>query len=361
MKKVLFVYISFLILISPLASLGQNGYGKTTIADLVLIYQGGVHRPMEWKKEEFLPYIIHKDAKGKENWLYDGFLFLEFKDGKGRNYAPGYAKLNARKPEWEWLMERQFEENKAFSALDQAISEQILKLGKPHFKHKLVVGIPSPILNQKDWGELKGKALDFSKREDRIEAGKWYINEFLKRFQKEKYANLNLEGFYWVDEDMKGCADILEPLGDHIRSESMKFYWIPYWNAQGFEQWKTFKFDFAYLQPNHFFNSKIENERIDKACELARKLGMGLEMEFDTRALTASKENKSDRLVSYIEGFKKNGVFENASMAYYEGGNGIYKFAQSVDPKDKELIDKLANEIIKRKKRSFYRKLTKNK
>lgn len=358
MKRTLSIYIAILFLFNPFLLKGQNQYGKTNIADLVLIYQGGIHRPMEWNKKEFFPYIVHKDAKGREKWLYDGFLFLEFKDGKGHNYAPGYDKANARKPEWEWLMERQFEKDKAFSALNQAIDDQITKAGKPHFKHKLVVGIPSPILNQKDWGEIDGKVLDFSKRADRIEAGIWYINKFLQRYKQENLKHLALEGFYWVDEDMRGCADILEPLGDYIRSQNLKFYWIPYWNAQGFDKWKTFKFDFAYLQPNHFFNNKIENERIDKACELAKNLGMGLEMEFDGRALVASKENKSDRLVSYIDGFKKNGVFENASMAYYEGGNGIYRFAQSTDRRDKELIDKLAKEIIKRKKKSFYRKLT---
>src|SRR5690606_40982847 len=65
-----------------------------------------------------------------------------------------YDKLNARKVEWEWLLDRKFAKDTAFHALNDAIGEQIQTIGKPHFKHKLVVGIPSPILDQQDWGTL---------------------------------------------------------------------------------------------------------------------------------------------------------------------------------------------------------------
>jgi len=356
MKPLLF-FICILFLAGPVGAQETGQYGKTNIADLVLIYQGGTHRPMEWTKDQFLPYIVHEDSKGKKNWLYDGFLFLEFKDGKGRTYAPGYAKLNARKPEWEWLMDRNFEKDKAFYALNQAIEEQVPKMKKLQFKHKLVVGIPAPIFNQKDWGEINGKVMDFSRHEDRIEAGKWYIDKFLERYKAQGYTHLQLEGFYWVDEDVNGCAEILEPLGDYMRSKGMKFYWIPYWNAKGFDQWRKYKFDFAWLQPNHFFNTKIPDSRIDQACDLAKKLGMGVEMEFDAHALNASKEQKSGRLKAYIEAFKRNGAFTDAPIAYYEGGNGMYLFAKSKDVQDKVLMDELATEIIKRKSKSFMKRL----
>ncbi len=331
-------------------------YGKTSIADLVLIYQGGTHRP-DWTKDQFVPYVVHEDQKGNKNWFFDGFLFLEFKDGKGRNYAPGYEKLNARRQEWEWLLDRNFEKDKAFSALNECIGEQIKLIGKPNFKHKLVAGIPSPILNQKDWGEINGKKLDFSRVEDRIEAGKWYIDQFLKRYKAERYKHLELEGFYWVDEDVNGCADILIPLGDYIRSKKLKFIWIPYWKAKGFDKWKEYKFDFAWLQPNHFFKKEIENERIDQACDFAKEMNMGVEMEFDHRAMADHKAGMRDRLVSYIDGFEKNGAYAEASIAYYEGGNAIYSFYKSKNPLDKELMDRFAKLVIDRKQKSFLKKL----
>jgi hypothetical protein len=328
----------------------ERSYGKTDIADLALIYQGGIHRPMEWTKDQFIPYVVHQDQKGNKNWLFDGFLFLEFKDGKGRNFAPGYEKNNARKQEWEWLLNRRFEKGKAISALNKCIEEQIDIIGAPSFRHKVISGIPSPILNQKDWGQINGKKMDFSNREDRIEAGKWYIDQFIQRYKKENYKHLEFKGFYWVDEDISKCADILIPLGDYIRSKNLQFYWIPYWTAAGRKDWKKYKFDFAWIQPNHFFKEKVNDERLNEVCTFARNLNMGLEIEFDGRALADSKAQFQNRLEKYIEYYEKNGVFNGASIAYYEGGNAIYRFSKSTNPKDKKIMDKLAKFIIDRKK-----------
>lgn len=336
----------------------QNGYGKTDIVDLALIYHGGEHRSAySWTKDRLKPYVVHESLDGEKDWLFDGFLFLEFKNGLGHNYAPGYDKLNARKSEWEWLLDRQFAKDTAFFALNEVIGEQVKVIGKPHFKHKFMVGMPSPILDQKDWGSLNGNVLDFSVTEDRIEAGKWYIDQFLDRLDEADFENLQFTGFYWVDEDVRGCADILEPLGDYVRSKGLKFYWIPYWKAQGYDQWRTFKFDFAWLQPNHFFNNDIPNERIDQAAALAKELGMGVEMEFDQRALMSSHDLKRDRLVAYIEAFDKHDIFETSSIAYYQGGDAIYQLAKSDNVKDREILDELAKRIIDRKSKKRYRKL----
>ena len=338
----------------------QGTYGKTDIVDLALIYQGGEHRSSyTWTKERFNPYLVHESMNGKKNWLFDGFLFLEFKDGKGRNYAPGYDKMNARKVEWEWLLDRKFAKDTAFHALNDAIGEQIQTIGKPHFKHKLVVGIPSPILDQQDWGTLNGKQLDFRKPADRLEASKWYIDQFIDRYNQSDLPHLKFSGFYWVDEDIRGCADILKPIGDYVRSKGYKFYWIPYWKAQGYDQWKELGFDFAWLQPNHFFNDKVPDERVDEACALAKSLGMGMEMEFDDRALMQSKDQKRGRLSTYINSFVKNNVFTESSIAYYQGGDALYKLAKSSDPKDREILDELAKRIIERKEKKTYKKLIK--
>jgi len=324
-------------------------YAKTNIADLVLIYQGGTHRNMEWTKDQFAPYVAHQNQQGKKDWLFDGFLFLEFKDGKGRNYAPGYDKEPARRTEWEWLMERQFEKDKAFSALDQCIDQQIREMGNPKFRHKLVVGIPAPIKGQKDWGNLD-HMLDFTKNEDCVEACKWYIDRFLDRYQKEGYKHLDLQGFYWVPENDGPYTDILIQVGDYIRSKNLRLFWIPYWRAVGFDNWKTDKFDFAYIQPNHFFNKTISYERLDAVCAFAKGTNMGLEMEFDESTLANVKDSKRDRLISYITAFEDHDVFRNASVAYYQGGSAILQLSRSKNPLDKELLDRLAKIIIERKK-----------
>lgn len=328
----------------------ERGYKQNAISDLVLIYQGGIQR-LPWTTEQFLPYVTHTNRFGHKDWLFDGFLFLEFEDGQGHGYAQGYkGTRSALKGEWEWLAQRHFEEGKAIPALNTCIEEASKELGTPQFKHKVVIGVPEPFLDQKDWGELNGKQLDFSKNEDRIAAVKWYIDLITNLFKKNNLSNLELAGFYWVAEHMGRSNGITTSIGDYIRSKGKQFYWIPYYSSNGFSEWKKYGFDIAYLQPNYFFNKEIPNDRVDNSCALAHTHNMGLEMEFDGNALAASKNQKSDRLQNYIGSFYRNGVFRNSAIAYYEGGGAMLRFSQSQNPDDKILMDTLAYFIQERRK-----------
>lgn len=340
---------TLLILVGCLHAQPQvKGYKRTDISDMVLIYQGGTHRK-NWTEEQFLPYVRHKDAYGKQDWLFDGFLFLEFKDGNGRCYASRYEKLGARKQEWIWLTDRIFEKGKALSALNACIESQIKQLGAPSFKHKIVIGLPEPIPGQRDWGELDGKQLDFSNDKDKEKACLWHIEELIRKFKEANLPHLDLAGFYWVAEDIVTSKALTIPLGEYIRSRGFKFYWIPYWNAMGYSEWKELGFDVAYAQPNHFFNASISDDRIDKTCELARTHNLGLEVEFDERAYADRENSFHDRLVTYLDRYERNGVYKEAAIAYYEGGGVMIGFDKSKNPKDKRLMDKMTSFIWKRR------------
>lgn len=343
-------FIILFILYSVADVLGQpltKGYAVTDISDLVLIYQGGTHR-LDWNKEQFTPYVVHKDQAGNKNWLFDGFLFLEFKDGKGYSYAMGYEKKNARKKEWQWLIDRMFEEEKALKALNECIQDQIVQLGNPNFKHKVVIGIPEPSPGQKDWGKLNNRELDFDKQADKIAAVKWYIDQVEEKFTKSQLNNLELSGYYWVSEDMVYSRPITKEIGDYIRSKKELFYWIPYWNAMGYSEWHNLGFDVAYAQPNHFFDDFKTDERISKTCKLAHTYGLGLELEFDSRALNNSTDSKRKRLETYLDGFEQEVVFNKSAIAYYEGGGAILDFDKSKDIKDQEIMDRIAHYIWNR-------------
>jgi hypothetical protein len=142
---------------------------------------------------------------------------------------------------------------------------------------------------------------------------------------------------------------ITTALGDYIREKGLRFYWIPYYMSNGYSQWKDCGFDIAYLQPNYFFDKKIGDDRLRNACELAFTHNMGMEMEFDARALADNADNHRDRLMAYINTFKQQDVFKNSSIAYYEGGRGIYQFSRSVNPKDKEMLDLLHAQVQERR------------
>ena len=331
---------------SPAAA--QSYQTADDVQDLALIYQGGSHR-MDWTVDEFRPYVVHEFTDGTKDWLFDGFLFLEFKNGSGRHYTVGYEKLNARKGEWAWLLDRIFEEGKSLSALDACITEQIAELGKPGFKHQSVLGLPEAILDQKDRGELDGRTLDFSKEEDQLAATRWYIDELMKRFKAAKYKNLELSGFYWVAETNNYCGQLTVPISEYIHSLGKLFYWIPYWQSKGAEDWKALGFDVAYQQPNHFFNHSIPDSRLDDACAFAREHGMAMEFEFDEKA-TADRENSSHaRMKAYIDHFEKNDVFNSSALAYYCGNRGVLTLHESKNPADHALMDRLARLIQMRR------------
>lgn len=325
--------------------------GPLSITDLVLIYQGGTHRP-DWTVQQLLPYVSYADPQTKQkHWLFDGFLFIEFKDNRGFEFAHGYKQKPARKEEWLWLLERNFEHGVALEALDSACTLVASTIGPPVRKRKVVLTLPEPIAGQQDWGKLEAESLDFNKPEDRVAACTWYIEEALKRWGRLAPSNLDLAGFYWVAEYGSESATILPRIGEVVRSKGKEFVWIPYWKAPLAGEWKSLGFDVAYQQPNHFFHPDVSDERLNDACHFARSHGMGLEMEFDGR-VTAAARDFQPRFGSYLEFFRKNAVIDSSAIAYYEGGGALLKIATSPQAEEKALYEALASTIISRQQRA---------
>lgn len=352
MKKILYL-LTALILMVPFHSSKAGGnegnkYKTNKIRDLALIYQGGVQR-IDWTPDQFVPYVTHQFADGTKEWLFDGFLFLEFADGKGSTYAYGYTKKQARKTEWEWLLDRIFEKGKALDALDQCIEQEKKEIGKPRFKHKVVLGVAIPLPKQKDWGSIGGTPLDFNRQADQVKAAQWYIDQLMSRFKKAKYKNLELSGFYWVDEDIATCKDLPKYVSQYIHAKKKEFVWIPYWKAKGYDQWKELGFDIAYQQPNHFFTKDIPDSRLDEACELALRHGMAMEFECDSKALYDCEDSSYDRMLAYIKAFEDHNVFEASAIAYYTGSKGLLDLYHSSSPEDKKIMDRLARHIVARR------------
>ena len=71
---------------------------------------------------------------------------------------------------------------------------------------------------------------------------------------EETYNNLDLTGFYWLEESTAKCGDLPKDVSEYIHQLDKRFYWIPYWNASGYNLWKKLGFDTAFLQQNHFFS-----------------------------------------------------------------------------------------------------------
>lgn len=304
--------------------------------DLVLIYGGGAHRDVTWDKNHFEPYVTYKDQEGKEHWLFDGFLFLEITNGHQKIFATGYYGTPATKVEWKALVDYYFAKDNAILALDKCVEEASKKLGKPKEKRKIVIGLPEPISSLTDWGEADGKKLDFSNTLDRIAACKWYIDYVRENFNKANIKNLELAGFYWIAEEANHTRDILSQVAGYLNDRMYSFNWIPYWNASGYNEWQTLEFNYAYLQPNYFFNDKVPYSRLNEACTEAYKYKMDLELEFDLKAF-ADNGDKASRLYDYMNAFRENGILGKKRIAYYQDCDAIYAFSKATKQQDIKL------------------------
>lgn len=319
-----------------------------TIRDMVLIYDGGAHRNIKWDKEHFAPYVSLDNENGKKDWLFDGFLFLEIHDGT-RGFATGYKKLAARKVEWANLIDNYFRDGNAIMALNSQVSEVLENSStKKYSKRKVVITVPEPIPNQADWGEIDGKTMDFSIKEDRMEAIKWFIDYAKESFKKANPKYLELAGFYWVAEEATNSRDLVKDVADYTNKHGCKLYWIPYYNSDGFNEWEKLGFDQAFYQPNYFFSEERPISQIKKACEDALKYGMSMEMEFDERAL--AKSGWGYRMKDYIRIFEEYKVWDKMEVAYYQGGDAFYKLYHSANPEDNQLYMQLAKIIAKRQR-----------
>lgn len=351
MKKVLTLMV-LVFYYGAICEAADSGLARGDILDLALIYQGGAHR-IGWTAQEIEPYVTHCFADGSEDWLFDGYLFLEFKDGRGRQFSPGYDSLNARRQEWEWYIGRLFEKGRSLSALDSVISTKRQLLGEPGFRHKVILTLMVPIPGQTDWGEIRGEKMDFSRRDHQLKAIKWMIDTLTSRFSSENYSNIDLTGFYWIDEDKRATQDLTADVAPYIHSYGKKFYWIPYFKAPGAENWRNLGFDIAYQQPNHFFDSTIPDSRLDEAVDIAFRAGMAMEFECDERALSQSKVSFQSRMQAYIDVFERRGVFDNASVAYYTGNHLLLDIRRNPSPSNRSIADRLASIIVSRRTSSI--------
>lgn len=326
-------------------------YATYKIRDLVLIYQGNKRR-RQWTEDEFVNYLTHKFADGHREWTFDGFLFLEADNGEGVSFAPSLGKMGT-KEDWTWYLDKLYEDGKSLDALDKCIDRMKKEIGNPGFKHKVVLTILTPCLLTGYWGEVDGKVLDMTDKNDAALAAKWYIDELVARFKEKNYKNLELAGLYWLDEDLCHTYDLPKYVEPYVHAHNLDYIWIPYFNARGLGTWRDMGFDMVYHQPGYLFHPERTHLRLKDATDLARGFGLGLEMEIENTSLFEHQpaENCSySRFKEYIDWFREAGVWDRSGVAYYAGYGVFNDMAASPAPENQAIMDELCQIIIDRRK-----------
>jgi hypothetical protein len=93
--------------------------------DIVLLYHGDKSR-LEWNPDQIEHYVYRKN-EDKVDWLFDGFLFVEFHmDINGTDFdfeVDHNHRTSAKKTEWEYLLNKTFAEGHGPDALEKVLDD----------------------------------------------------------------------------------------------------------------------------------------------------------------------------------------------------------------------------------------------
>ncbi|MBO5869602.1 MAG: DUF4855 domain-containing protein, partial [Clostridia bacterium] len=226
--------------------------------------------------------------------------------------------------DWTSYIEDTFDEGVNVDALNSAFGKAKAKLNAPDKKAGVFFTIlyPNKFAGSR-FGSLGGREVDMSKIEDRKYAVKWMIDEQLRLYTEAGYENLDLIGFYWLEEFMlrsstdKDAKEIITYTAEYLHSLGLKFLWIPYHKARGYESWQDYGFDIACMQPNMYWDLSLGRERVVSSAKQSRELGMSVEIEVDHLALTNGVYY--NRYLDYLSGCLETGAIDSIKM-YYQGG-----------------------------------------
>lgn len=276
-------------------------------------------------ESDFMPYVAYLDTQGNiKDYFFDSYLFLPC-----MGYGPSGARMHtdAGNPtkaiDWTTYVEDTFAPYANVNALETAFGKVKSTLGDKDTKAGVFFTILYPAKTATNFGTLGGKSLNFSKMEDRKYAIKWIIDEQIKLYNNAGYKNLDLVGFYWLEEFLADNDDVelMQYTSDYLHSKGLKFIWIPWYLASGYNIHETLGFDVACMQPNLFWMEYTDPTRVENSIRISKEYGLCMEMEVDFRV---SQPYYYNRYLYYLEGGMNGGMMDEVKMYYQDTGPGVY-------------------------------------
>jgi len=292
-------------------------------------------------EKDLMPYVSYIDKSGNiKDYFFDSYLFLPCMD-----FGPSGARMHVdvnnptKAIDWTAYVEDTFYQGANVDALETAFGKAKDALDDSDKKAGVFFTILYPCANATNFGTLGGKKLNFSKTEDRKYAIKWIIDEQIKLFNEGNYNNLELVGFYWLEEFLVNDDDVelFQYASEYLHSKGLKFIWIPWYQADGFAKWKTLGIDVACMQPNQYWMGYFDPNRVTTSANISKKHGMGMEIELDARV---TQDDYYNRYLDYLEGGLETGMMNGVKMYYQDGKPAVYyQAANSSDERYRSVYD----------------------
>lgn len=340
MKKLFTILLAVTMLLSICSAFAVNASAAFPTVDkmdgyenLCLTYtwnpnrqDNGRHNP-----EDLMPYVAYYGTDGKiQDFFFDSYLFLPCVQNGVTGARLHYDPQNPTKAaDWTAYVKDTFHDGTNVDALDVAFGRAKAELNAPDKKAGVFFSILYPGVHAgSSFGSLGGKQLDFSKFDDRKYAIKWIIDEQVRLYNEGGYDNLDLVGFYWLEEYLYegdiGTIDVklFKYASDYLHSLGMQFIWIPYFRTNGYKRWRELGFDTVCMQPNMYWQVTADPKRVDVCIDDCSIFGMGVEIEIDHRAINNGEYY--NRYLDYLEGCMQEGAMDSIKMYYQDGKSGVY-------------------------------------
>lgn len=365
----------------------ESGRSIPTFSNLALCYGGNCERvPQYWTVERFKPTVTYTDKNGQEHWLFESMLMLElWSNWNAASYALTANGENSSKREhWQQQLDYWFDDTYGFAALDQCIEEAKGRLGEPKKKHLVIFSLPDPVYfenfknktNTIYWGSIAGTTMDFKNLDHRVDAYKWMINQIRARFNAKGYKNIELAGFYILNESLSVTSSsynyqykehdkIIKRVTEYCHGFNEGVFWIPYNCAEGYTSWKSLGIDCTIMQPNKYWPNETTKTWND-VLTAVKNYDMGIELEFEgthgeainSSILTYKKDGSKNTYAATNKGYFETyltkikaelTLYGKKPIALYTGTNALYELATSTDEQDNALYHKLGDFLINAK------------
>ncbi|MBR4799006.1 MAG: DUF4855 domain-containing protein, partial [Clostridia bacterium] len=298
------------------------------LTDLVLLYNTNDRK---YTEENLIPYVAYVDKEGNiKDVMFDSFLFLPGSLPSGnKTYA------DVTKADINWYLSDVFDNaNTNMNALETAAGKVKEALGLPEdFKYKVTLTMMYPSWERNSFGDIDGDGVseDLTVYENRVKVVNWFIDECEKRFEAADYKNLELVGYYWMNEDITykdpNAREIMNAVADKSHSVGKSFFWIPYFTAPGYDAWDQYGFDIACMQPNYVFKAPTPITNLISCAKLTALYNMGIEIEICDESLF--NELFFDKYMAYLSYGTEYGYMTDTVHMYYQGGMIYYNAAKS--------------------------------
>ncbi len=313
------------------------------VKDVALIYFNHNYNLNSVTQNMLLPYVGYLDENGNViDTMFDGYLFLpQVSAMKCKDDPDTLAVEPTHTPygtncaeDWKWYYNEMFKSNYNLDALNKTAEKVKMLLGKSELKLKVFLTIPHmDSLMTDTFGDINGDGVNeiVTTQDGRVATAKLYAKMLQDKFKAQKYENLELCGFYWFHEEIAdrdwnynytGDAQTAKAVTAGVKAQTgLPMFWIPYYQARGYNSGYSYGFQVVCYQPNYAFDLDTDISRISDAAATARQYGMCIEMEMGEGADVDYRYFQ--KYMHYLSGGVTYGYMNNALHMYYQNFDTI--------------------------------------